>query len=207
MKCEKVKKELELMFEGGQPGAGALSHIKNCAKCSAEYDTILKIINVFSGRENVKVPAGFNRGVWDRIGEPSPSLLDNVFRPVFALPVAAAAALVLFLVFFSRSGIDRKQNELVLKPPVVKEKIADKNAIKQGQAINKEQAPVTAQGSKDQAPGQQAANTGIYQGKKKEILKSIGAGEELYVKAKGDKNLSAAISLAWTFTSSAAASA
>jgi hypothetical protein len=181
MKCERVKKELELMFEGVQPGADALSHIKNCKKCRAEYEAMIKITGALSGMEDVKVPFGFNKGVWARIGEPAPGLLNGIFKTVFVFSGAAAAALVLFMVFFAGPGAVKKQDNFVSKPPVVKEKIAKKEAIKNAAPVAPEtRAPVTAQNN--MAAPQQEKIAGVNPGNMPALVKSAGAEKDYFVR-------------------------
>jgi hypothetical protein len=181
MNCNKVKKELELIFEGGQPGADALSHIKNCKKCRAEYDVMLKITGALSGLEDVKVPSGFNKGVWGRIGEPAPGLFNGIFKPVFVLSGAAAAALVLFMVFFAGPGVIKKQGNFASKPPAIKEQTAKKEIIKNQEPIAPgPQAPVTAQNNK--AAPQQEKPAGVSPGNMPALVKSTGAEKDYFVR-------------------------
>lgn len=194
MKCEKVKKQLELIYEGGEPGAEALSHVKKCSKCRAEYDMIIRIKGAVSGMEDVKCPPDFNRAVWARIGEPAPSLFGNILKPVFALSAAAAAALVVFMVFFAGPGIERQKKEIAVNPPAVKEQLAEKKAVNQEEKSVKEQAPVLAKDGGEAAPAPQEVNEGVSPGNMPELIKSAGADKDIYIKtveAGADRNMAA----------------
>ncbi|HRU38296.1 MAG TPA: FlgD immunoglobulin-like domain containing protein [Candidatus Goldiibacteriota bacterium] len=92
MRCNEAKKAIEAVFEGLEPGEKALSHIRSCKKCSAEY-AAAKEIRAALRVKNTPVPAGFNRAVWEKIGEPAPSLFAGFFRTVPVLAAAMAAVL------------------------------------------------------------------------------------------------------------------
>jgi hypothetical protein len=196
MKCENVKKELEQMYEGGKPGNEALSHIKTCAECRAEYEAMLKITGVLKDMEDVKVPSGFNKAVWDKIGEPAPSLFGKIFRPVFVLSGAAAAALVFFMVFSSRDGLQKKQDTFAAKPPVVKEKIAKKETIEKQEITAPDvKSPVTAQNKDVQVPAPMEKIVETSPGKMPELVKSTGADREYLIKQEDEKNKISAVSV------------
>lgn len=180
MKCADVKKELELMFEAVKPGTDALNHIKGCEKCGLEYEAMLKITACLSKKENVKLPSNFNRSVWDKIGEPAPTLFGNIFRPVFVFGGAAAAALLVFMVFFAKPGTVNKQDNFAAKPVIVKEKIVKKEVIKEQAPLVAEEAPVAAK--PNEAPIEQGELNEVSPGKMPVLVKSTGADREFVIK-------------------------
>jgi flagellar hook assembly protein FlgD len=195
MNCENVKKELELMYDGKKPSAEALSHIKGCASCRAEYDAVLKITCAF--KDDVRIPAGFNEAVWNKIGQPAPFVFGSLFRPAFVLAGAAAAALVVFMFVNTGNVASKKQGDLASKPAAEKTRIAKKNAImkimkKQDPVMQEQQAPAVAENKTEQAPAAQETPASVTPGKMPALVKSNGAEKDYFIKEEENRNLNTA---------------
>ncbi|PKL92160.1 MAG: hypothetical protein CVV21_05250 [Candidatus Goldiibacteriota bacterium HGW-Goldbacteria-1] len=129
MSCKKVNGLINSLIEGNIKAAeeGEIkTHVKTCEKCALEYKAALVLKSVFSDmKEEPKLPADFNIKVWDKIGQPSPSIIDRVIkyikRPVFVVPAAAFAAAVLFGLFVMNPGVVQdKKVEFASAEPAVK---------------------------------------------------------------------------------------
>lgn len=81
-----------------QEDARVLSHLHACADCAAALDAEMRIIEALRAhvREtDVELPSTVKAAIWARVREAQPSPLSRFrafWRPVVALPVAAALA-------------------------------------------------------------------------------------------------------------------
>ncbi len=153
MKCEEAKKYLEGIPENKKIRSPEFfAHIKKCENCRAEYEAVKKIAAAFSMKEKIKAPRGFNKAVWEKIGEPAPSFVEKLLgSPVFYAAGAAAAAIMVLIVFFAviPGGTKPDKYKLAENKKVIKEKKAGESGIsrpggdKNGSAVEKDIASVS----------------------------------------------------------------
>ncbi|MCX8092689.1 MAG: hypothetical protein N3E50_00820 [Candidatus Goldbacteria bacterium] len=134
MNCKKAKEQINKLFDGFEiKDEYVLSHIKSCRKCLNEYNAVLKIKNALNTKEKIKAPYDFNNRVWNKIGEPRPSVFDFMNKLLILKPAfAAAITLVLFFVLLCVYNIkdnlfNVKKDNIVYN--INKEDISDKKTI------------------------------------------------------------------------------
>ncbi|HPD19159.1 MAG TPA: FlgD immunoglobulin-like domain containing protein [Candidatus Goldiibacteriota bacterium] len=121
MDCKKVKEQINRVLDGFEINDTiVLSHIKNCRKCLNEYNSVVKIKSSLYTQEKIKIPDNFNEMVWNKIGEPRPSVFDFIKKTFIPKPVFAAAATVVVLIlilfgisFFKNKFFDVKKDHMV----------------------------------------------------------------------------------------------
>jgi hypothetical protein len=128
MNCEEVKKELEMLQETGKISGIARAHIESCRSCAAEYELIIKVREACA-RPDVAVPRDFNKKVWDKIGEPAPSLFPGfIFRPAYVLSGAVAVMALFLVLFIGRGGLQKKEI-ITAKAPVPAVRVQKQNPV------------------------------------------------------------------------------
>lgn len=129
MECREVKKLIRDAGSGElASNAGLLAHIKACGSCSVKYGFILKMSRAAAMKESMRLPAGFEDKVWDRIGEPIPSILSSLrnsfLRKWAYAAVAAAAVVICFTVILKNGRPANNAGELAVKPPATAPAVA-----------------------------------------------------------------------------------
>jgi len=79
------------------------AHLDTCSACRREYEveaSLTEALRAAAAREEVEFPSLVSAHVWEEIRNARPSLLAQIaglWRPLIALPVAAAVALAIFI--------------------------------------------------------------------------------------------------------------
>jgi hypothetical protein len=137
MNCRECREKLEGLLESqGLPAkltdTEMQKHISGCPSCSKEYRAITALKKGYAANERTTPPADFNEGVWEKIGQPAPSLFEKIFgtafTPGFALQAAATAAAFVFLVIMAQKTFVK--NEVVNKTVAKAVKTEKQMAVK-----------------------------------------------------------------------------
>jgi len=130
MKCEKAKKEIKEVLNGGEiKNPAFFKHIEKCKKCSKEYRAAMIMKKGFSSEDNVRVPLNFNSKVWEKIGKPSPRFLDNIiFAPSPFIKAAGITAAVILLLIFTKVTFYDKEPVMTQDNKAPEKAVAKKDA-------------------------------------------------------------------------------
>ncbi|HXF33164.1 MAG TPA: zf-HC2 domain-containing protein [Candidatus Acidoferrales bacterium] len=77
-------------------------HFSACAACREEYETELRLTNALRSAavsETLELPSNLKAEIWNRVRSSRPTFWSLVFRPLVAVPVAAAIAVAAFFAF------------------------------------------------------------------------------------------------------------
>lgn len=77
-------------------------HFAGCAPCREEYEAELRLTGALrsaAAANTLELPSMMKAEIWTRVRSAEPSLWSRLFRPLVALPVAAAIAVAAFFAF------------------------------------------------------------------------------------------------------------
>lgn len=100
MNCQNFINLTDEFIETGVLSAEAESHAAACNECATELKALKELRAALKAEDSVKMPRDFNAKVWEKIGEPAPSLMPSFFSPGLFMKTAAAALIVMAGVVF-----------------------------------------------------------------------------------------------------------
>lgn len=111
MKCRDAGKIIKESTNAEIAGnSELLAHVKECRACNEKYGFILKISLATAMKDKMSLPSDFEDRVWQKIGEPNPSIsarIKSMLRPQWAFAAATGAAIAAVFIIY---GINKTPN-------------------------------------------------------------------------------------------------
>lgn len=104
---------IDYIHDALEPGEDAYvhAHLDDCAQCRDEYTAEVALSELLRKQAEIEereMPSSIKAAVWEQIRNAKPSPLQRflaVFRPVIAVPVAAAIILAAYFGLHSQQGV------------------------------------------------------------------------------------------------------
>ena len=126
MNCQNFRKLTDEFIETGALSIEAEKHAAECKECGLELKALKELRSALKAEDSVKMPRDFNAKVWEKIGEPAPSLLPSFFNAAMFMKTAAAALIVFAgVVFVMKPGSEKIQTAVKTDEVQIKTAKAD----------------------------------------------------------------------------------